>query len=153
MSTLDNPTTPKEEGKKKKGIRWQTVSSVLQVSQDSDNSVCLNPFVRCLVPNTSARRCGTTKLIMHQLHVMVSLKKGIRICRGFPNRIHYADFKLRYWILAQKEINSSKENKTAVYALMIKLSLAEIYRLWTYNGVFRAGALAKLEEIREMTLY
>merc|ERR1712168_1165792 len=77
--------------------------------------------------------------------------EGIRICmRGFPNRMLYPDYKMRYAILAAAELNSSSDNKTAVYALMDKIQFVrERYRLGHTLVFFRAGALAKLEEARD----
>merc|ERR1712179_560517 len=89
-------------------------------------------------------------LIMHQL-TCNGVLEGIRICmRGFPNRINYPDYKMRYAILGAAEINSSQDNKTAVYALMDKINFdREKYRLGHTLVFFRAGALAKLEEARD----
>merc|ERR1712020_338053 len=77
--------------------------------------------------------------------------EGIRICmRGFPNRIIYPDFKSRYSILGAAEINSSSDNKTAVYALLDKIEFSrDRYRLGHTKVFFRAGALAGLEEARD----
>merc|ERR1712098_534650 len=62
----------------------------------------------------------------------------------------YPDFKARYAILAAAELNSSSDNKTAVYALMDKIELGrERYRLGHTLVFFRAGALAFLEEKRD----
>ena len=62
----------------------------------------------------------------------------------------YPDFKLRYQILAAKELASSNDNKTAVYALMDKVNFSrERYRLGHTLVFFRAGALALLEEMRD----
>ena len=62
----------------------------------------------------------------------------------------YPDFKLRYQILAAKELASSNDNKTAVYALMDKINFSrERYRLGHTLVFFRAGALALLEEMRD----
>merc|ERR1712025_927732 len=74
-----------------------------------------------------------------------------RICmRGFPNRMPYKDYKMRYACLGQEEISSSSDNKVAVYALMDKIDFdRERYRLGHTLVFFRAGALAKLEECRD----
>merc|ERR1719158_1491416 len=148
------PTTaPKEEGKKKKG-GGKTVSSVYLVSLvDLMNTLysCEPHFVRCLVPNTH-KKPGEVEppLIMHQL-TCNGVLEGIRICmRGFPNRMLYPDFKLRYACLGQDAIKSSEDNKTAVYALMDGIPFdRERYRLGHTMVFFRAGALGGLEEERD----
>merc|ERR1711973_337842 len=147
--------TPKEEGrKKKKGGGGKTVSSVYLVSLTSLMETlhnCDPRFVRCLVPHTH-KKPGEVEppLIMHQL-TCNGVLEGIRICmRGFPNRMLYPDFKLRYAILGAAEINSSSDNKTAVWALMDKIEFSrERYRLGHTLVFFRAGALALLEEMRD----
>merc|ERR1711988_752330 len=130
------PTTaPKEEGKKKKkGGGGKTVSSVYLVSLGELMSTlyaCEPHFVRCLVPNTH-KKPGEVEppLIMHQL-TCNGVLEGIRICmRGFPNRMLYPDYKLRYSCLGQDAIKSSSDNKVAVYALMDKIEFdRERYRL------------------------
>merc|ERR1712042_376414 len=148
-------TTPKEEGKKKKkGGGGKTVSSVYLVSLGELMTTlhnCEPHFVRCLVPNTH-KKPGEVEppLIMHQL-TCNGVLEGIRICmRGFPNRMLYPDFKMRYACLGQKEIESSSDNKTAVYALMDKIEFDRgRYRLGHTLVFFRAGALAGLEERRD----
>merc|ERR1711994_942998 len=150
------PTSaPKDEGKKKKkGGGGKTVSSVYLVSLGELMTTlhsCEPHFVRCLVPNTH-KKPGEVEphLIMHQL-TCNGVLEGIRICmRGFPNRMLYPDFKMRYACLGQKEIASSSDNKTATYALMDKISFSrEKYRLGHTLVFFRAGALAGLEEARD----
>merc|ERR1719195_1843986 len=150
------PTTaPKEEGKKKKkGGGGKTVSSVYLVSLGelmSTLHTCEPHFVRCLVPNTH-KKPGEVEppLIMHQL-TCNGVLEGIRICmRGFPNRMLYPDFKMRYACLGQAEIASSSDNKTSTYALMDKIGFdRERYRLGHTLVFFRAGSLAKLEEARD----
>merc|ERR1719259_633456 len=70
--------------------------------------------------------------------------------RGFPNRMLYPDFKLRYQGLGSAELASSDDNKTAVYALCDKIGFGrERYRLGHTIVFFRAGALAFLEEMRD----
>merc|ERR1719158_2636068 len=150
------PTTaPKDEGKKKKkGGGGKTVSSVYLVSLGELMTTlhnCAPHFVRCLVPNTH-KKPGEVEppLIMHQL-TCNGVLEGIRICmRGFPNRMLYPDYKMRYACLGQAEIASSSDNKTATYALMDKIGFdRERYRLGHTLVFFRAGALAKLEEARD----
>merc|ERR1711875_86310 len=150
------PTTaPKDEGKKKKkGGGGKTVSSVYLVSLGELMTTlysCEPHFVRCLVPNNH-KKPGDVEppLIMHQL-TCNGVLEGIRICmRGFPNRMMYPDYKMRYACLGQAEISSSSDNKTAVYALMDKINFdRERYRLGHTLVFFRAGALAGLEEARD----
>merc|ERR1712012_1329279 len=156
---LDHPgqptETPKEEGrKKKKGGGGKTVSSVYLVSLGQLMETlhnCEPHFVRCLVPNTH-KKPGEVEppLIMHQL-TCNGVLEGIRICmRGFPNRMLYPDFKLRYSCLGQDAIKSSSDNKTAVYALMDGIPFdRERYRLGHTLVFFRAGSLGALEEERD----
>merc|ERR1719369_2540080 len=149
------PTTaPKEEGKKKKKGGGKTVSSVYLVSLvDLMNTLysCEPHFVRCLVPNNH-KKPGDVEppLIMHQL-TCNGVLEGIRICmRGFPNTMQYPDFKARYAILGEAEINSSKDNKEAVWALNDKIEFSrDRYRLGHTMVFFRAGALGVLEEKRD----
>merc|ERR1719449_233058 len=112
---------------------------------------CEPHFVRCLVPNTH-KKPGEVEppLIMHQL-TCNGVLEGIRICmRGFPNRMLYPDYKMRYACLGQAEIASSSDNKVATYALMDKINFPrERYRLGHTLVFFRAGALAFLEECRD----
>lgn len=54
-------------------------------------------FVRCIIPN-ELKQPGLidSHLVMHQL-TCNGVLEGIRICRkGFPNRMVYPDFKLRW---------------------------------------------------------
>ena len=154
----DHPGQPtavdKEAKKKKKGGGGKTVSSVYLVSLGelmATLHTCEPHFVRCLVPNTH-KQPGMVEpvLIMHQLQCNGVLE-GIRICmRGFPNRMLYPDFKMRYLVLGSDELNSSEDNKTAVYALCDKIGFGrERYRLGHTIVFFRAGALAMLEEMRD----
>merc|ERR1740123_1358102 len=149
------PTTaPKDDGKKKKKGGGKTVSSVYLVSLIELMSTlysCEPHFVRCLVPNTH-KKPGDVEppLIMHQL-TCNGVLEGIRICmRGFPNRMPYPDFKLRYSCLGQAAIKSSEDNKTAVWALMDGIPFdRERYRLGHTLVFFRAGSLGALEEERD----
>merc|ERR1712149_164808 len=147
---------PEEEKgkKKKKGGGAKTVSSVYLVQLNDLMTTLHNTephFIRCIVPNTHKQPLMVEpELIMHQL-TCNGVLEGIRICmRGFPNRMLYPDYKMRYACLGQAEIASSSDNKTATYALMDKIQFPrERYRLGHTLVFFRAGALAKLEEERD----
>merc|ERR1711994_658723 len=150
------PTSaPTDDGKKKKkGGGAKTVSSVylVQLAELMGTLHSTEPhFIRCIVPNTH-KKPGEVEppLIMHQL-TCNGVLEGIRICmRGFPNRMLYPDYKMRYACLGQAEIASSSDNKTATYALMDKIGFdRERYRLGHTLVFFRAGSLAKLEEARD----
>merc|ERR1712079_795536 len=88
--------------------------------------------------------------------------EGIRICRkGFPNRIMYADFRLRYCILAPKEaykamklvkrpVTDEKKNIAAAHAVMDKVNLiGDKFQYGHTKIFFRAGILGLMEEIRD----
>merc|ERR1712241_1597426 len=145
---------PAEEKKKKKKGGGKTVSSVYLV-QLADLMGTLNitepHFIRCIVPNTHKKPLETeTPLIMHQLKCNGVLE-GIRVCMlGFPNRIRYADYKMRYMILGAEALATAKNDKEGVDALMTKINFeAEKYRCGHTMVFFRAGALASLEEARD----
>merc|ERR1719346_234822 len=150
---------PEEEKgkKKKKGGGAKTVSSVylVQLSELMGTLHRTEPhFIRCIVPNTHKQPLVVeTELIMHQL-TCNGVLEGIRVCMlGFPNRMLYPDFKMRYAILGAAEIASSSDNKVAVRALMEKIAFpAEKYQLGHTKVFFRAGALAGLEEVRDGTV-
>merc|ERR1719438_126985 len=150
---------PEEEKgkKKKKGGGAKTVSSVYLVQLSELMTTLHNTephFIRCIVPNTHKQPLVVeTELIMHQL-TCNGVLEGIRVCMlGFPNRMLYPDFKMRYAILGAAEIASSSDNKVAVRALMEKIAFpAEKYQLGHTKVFFRAGALAGLEEVRDGTV-
>merc|ERR1739846_284996 len=149
-----NPPEEDKSKKKKKGSGPKTVTSVYLVQLGELMGILHSTephFIRCLVPNTH-KKPGEVEppLIMHQL-TCNGVLEGIRICmRGFPNRMLYPDFKMRYAILGAAEIASSSDNKVATYALMDKIGFdRQRYRLGHTLVFFRAGALAGLEEARD----
>merc|ERR1712079_272538 len=88
--------------------------------------------------------------------------EGIRICRkGFPNRVMYADFRLRYCILAPKEaykamkavkrpVTDEKKNIAAGHAVMDKVNLiGDKFQYGHTKIFFRAGVLGHMEELRD----
>merc|ERR1712241_15582 len=154
---FDHPgqSAPPDEGKKKKKKGGgKTVSSVYLV-QLADLMGTLNitepHFIRCIVPNTHKKPLETEPpLIMHQLKCNGVLE-GIRVCMlGFPNRIRYCDYKMRYMILGASHLANAADDKQGVVALMSSINFeAEKYRCGHTMVFFRAGALAALEEARD----
>merc|ERR1711997_478228 len=147
------PEDPKEKKKKKKG-GGKTVSSVYLV-QLGELMATLNitepHFIRCIVPNTHKKPLETeTPLIMHQL-TCNGVLEGIRVCMlGFPNRMLYRDYKMRYMILGAEHLAKASNDKEGVKNLMEAISFeAEKYRCGHTMVFFRAGALAALEEARD----
>eukprot|EP00069_Balaena_mysticetus_P022245 bmy_14001T0 len=93
-------------------------------------------------------------LIMHQL-ACNGVLEGIRICRkGFPNRLQYPEFKQRYQVLNPSAIPQGfVDNKKASELLLgaIDLDVNE-YKIGHTKVFFRAGVLAKLEDMRDERL-
>ena len=148
------PEEEKDSKKKKKKGASKTVSGVYLVQLNALMTTLHQTephFIRCIVPNNHKKPLMVEPpLIMHQL-TCNGVLEGIRICmRGFPNRIFYADFKARYYVLGKEEIAKASDNKTGVYALMDKINFdRERYRLGHTKVFFKAGALAGLEECRD----
>merc|ERR1712001_502437 len=108
-------------------------------------------FIRCIVPNTHKKPLETeTPLIMHQLKCNGVLE-GIRVCMlGFPNRMRYCDYKMRYMILGAAELATASNDKEGVFKLMEKIQFPiEKFQCGHTMVFFRAGALAALEEARD----
>merc|ERR1712001_282963 len=145
---------PDNEKKKKKKGGGKTVASVYLV-QLGELMATLNitepHFIRCIVPNTHKKPLETeTPLIMHQL-TCNGVLEGIRVCMlGFPNRIRYCDYKMRYMILGAEILATAANDKDGVFALMAKIGFpVEKFRCGHTMVFFRAGALAALEESRD----
>merc|ERR1712168_1578583 len=124
----DHPgqSAPPDEGKKKKKKGGaKTVSSVylVQLAELMGTLHSTEPhFIRCIVPNTHKKPLEVEPpLIMHQLKCNGVLE-GIRVCMlGFPNRILYPDYKMRYMILGAEELAKASNDKEGVTALMNKI--------------------------------
>jgi myosin heavy chain 6/7 len=139
-------------GKKKGG--GKTVSSFYKGQLDDlmKTLYATEPsFIRCVVPNTHKIPGGVEPgLVMHQYQCNGVLA-GIAICRkGFPNKMLYPEFKVRYNILAAQAVAKAKNDKSAARAVLDAIGLeAEKYRLGHTKVFFRAGILGYMEEVRE----
>ena len=153
----DHPGQPvevkKEQGGKKKG-GGKTVSSFYKAQLDDLMKVlyATDPsFIRCVVPNTHKQPGGVEPgLVMHQYQCNGVLA-GIAICRkGFPNKVPYPEFKVRYNILAAAAVAKAKKDKDVARAVHKAIKLEEEkYRLGHTKVFYRAGILGYMEEVRE----
>ncbi|XP_023245663.1 myosin heavy chain, muscle isoform X24 [Copidosoma floridanum] len=144
-------------GRGKKGGGFSTVSSSYkeQLNNLMTTLRATQPhFVRCIIPN-ELKQPGVidSHLVMHQL-TCNGVLEGIRICRkGFPNRMVYPDFKLRYMILAPAAMAAEAEPKKAAQACFDSIGLdPDSYRIGHTKVFFRAGVLGQMEEFRDERL-
>merc|ERR1712002_943634 len=146
--------TPKDAPDRKKKGGGKTVSSYFKGQLDDLMTTLYKTephFIRCVVPNTHKQPGGVEPaLVMHQYQCNGVLA-GISICRkGFPNKMMYPEFKLRYNILAAKAVAKAKNDKAAAGAVMDVIALdKEKFRLGHTKVFFRAGILGLMEEFRE----
>ncbi|XP_034831934.1 myosin heavy chain, muscle isoform X20 [Maniola hyperantus] len=141
-------------GKRAKGSAFQTVSSLYREQLNNLMTTLRSTqphFVRCIIPN-ELKQAGLidSHLVMHQL-TCNGVLEGIRICRkGFPNRMVYPDFKLRYMILAPAIMQAEKDPKEAARKCLESVELdPESYRIGHTKVFFRAGVLGQMEELRD----
>ncbi|EDW04017.1 GH11564 [Drosophila grimshawi] len=173
-------------GRGKKGGGFATVSSAYKEQLNSLMAILRSTqphFVRCIIPN-EMKQPGMVDahLVMHQL-TCNGVLEGIRICRkGFPNRMIYPDFKMRYQILNPRGIKDLSDPKKASKVLIETTELNDdLYRLGHTKGMedpkkctkvliesteltddqfrmgntkvfFRAGVLGQMEEFRDERL-
>ncbi|XP_031624288.1 myosin heavy chain, muscle isoform X20 [Contarinia nasturtii] len=144
-------------GRGKKGGGFATVSSSYreQLNNLMNTLRATQPhFVRCIIPN-ELKQPGVidSHLVMHQL-TCNGVLEGIRICRkGFPNRMVYPDFKLRYMIIAPAIMTAEKDQKKAAQKCFDSVGLdPDMYRIGHTKVFFRAGVLGQMEEFRDERL-
>ncbi|XP_045477198.1 myosin heavy chain, muscle isoform X17 [Harmonia axyridis] len=144
-------------GRGKKGGGFATVSSAYKEQLNNLMTTLRSTqphFVRCIIPN-EMKQPGVidSHLVMHQL-TCNGVLEGIRICRkGFPNRMVYPDFKLRYMILAPATMAKEKDPKEAASKCLKEVGLdADSYRIGHTKVFFRAGVLGQMEELRDERL-
>ncbi|XP_017086613.1 myosin heavy chain, muscle isoform X21 [Drosophila eugracilis] len=144
-------------GRGKKGGGFATVSSAYKEQLNSLMTTLRSTqphFVRCIIPN-EMKQPGVVDahLVMHQL-TCNGVLEGIRICRkGFPNRMVYPDFKMRYKIMCPKQLQGVEKDKKATEIIIKFIDLPEDqYRLGNTKVFFRAGVLGQMEEFRDERL-
>ena len=115
-------------------------------------------FVRCIIPN-EIKTGGIidAHLVMHQLNCNGVLE-GIRICRkGFPSKVVFMDFVLRYCIIDPAGSKGGSANKDAAkkaaQAILTTSGLsAELYKVGLNRVLIKAGVLGTLEEQRDAAI-
>merc|ERR1712038_652151 len=154
----DHPGQPtevkKDDGGRKKKGGGKTVSSFYKGQLDDlmKTLYATDPsFIRCVVPNV--HKCPgmvESGLVMHQYQCNGVLA-GIAICRaGFPNKVPYPEFKVRYNILAAAAMAKAKKDKDVGRAVFKAIKLdPEKWRLGHTKVFFRAGILGYMEEVRD----
>uniref|UniRef100_A0A4X1U829 Myosin-16 n=1 Tax=Sus scrofa TaxID=9823 RepID=A0A4X1U829_PIG len=112
-------------------------------------------FICCIIPSEFEQSgMVDAHLVMYQLACSRVLE-GIRICRkGFPNRLQYPEFKQRYQVRNPSVIPQGfVDNKKASELLLGALGLdTNEYKIGHIKVFFRAGILAKLEDVRDERL-
>ncbi|VDN05654.1 unnamed protein product [Thelazia callipaeda] len=150
------------EGGRKKGksASFMTVSMMYRESLNNLMHMLYQThphFIRCIIPNEKkASGIIDSALVLNQL-TCNGVLEGIRICRkGYPNRMLYPDFKHRYAILAADAAKSTDEK---VASVGITDSLCnngnlkdEEFKLGSTKIFFKAGILARLEDLRDEAL-
>ncbi|XP_064546738.1 myosin heavy chain, muscle isoform X42 [Drosophila montana] len=144
-------------GRGKKGGGFATVSSAYKEQLNSLMTTLRSTqphFVRCIIPN-EMKQPGMVDahLVMHQL-TCNGVLEGIRICRkGFPNRMVYPDFKMRYQILNPGGIVGVDDPKKCGSLILESTTLdPDMYRIGHTKVFFRAGVLGQMEEFRDERL-
>nr|XP_010969056.2 myosin-15 isoform X2 [Camelus bactrianus] len=147
------------EKKRKKGASFQMVASL---HKENLNKLMTNlksaapHFVRCINPNVN-KMPGVMDpyLVLQQLRCNGVLE-GVRIyCEGFPNRLLYADFKQRYYILNPRAFPKSKfvSNRKATEEFLRSLDTDHTQYHFGITKVFlKAGFLDQLEAMRDKKL-
>ncbi|KAJ1341597.1 hypothetical protein BSLG_003824 [Batrachochytrium salamandrivorans] len=90
-------------------------------------------------------------LVLDQLRCNGVLE-GIRICRaGFPNRVLFQDFRVRYEVLSPGVIPKGfMDGRKAAHLMLEHLALDKNqYRIGSSKVFFRSGVLADLENLRD----
>ncbi|KAI6233418.1 Myosin-3 [Aphelenchoides fujianensis] len=146
--------------KKGKSSSFMTVSMMYRESLNNLMTMLYQThphFIRCIIPNEK-KQSGLidSALVLNQL-TCNGVLEGIRICRkGFPNRQLYADFKHRYSILAADAARNPDE-KAASKGITDQLCNEgnlndEEFKLGNTKVFFKAGVLARLEDLRDEKL-
>jgi myosin protein heavy chain len=158
----------KQSAAGKGGASFLTVASAYkdQLADLMDTLRATEPnFIRCLIPNLQKKQQSlNAELILEQL-ACNGVLEGIRISRkGYPNRLKYAEFVRRYYLLHPALKRDEPQSKEAAEKIMkhLEKDLEKAFAegdhpkpLWQFGLTklfFRHGVMAKIEETRERKL-
>ena len=143
-------------GKRQKGGSFQTVSALHRESLGRlmTNLKSTQPhFVRCIIPN-EIKKPGYMdwNLVLHQLRCNGVLE-GIRICRkGFPSRVQFEEFVLRYIVLfpSAKGDEDIVDFKKTAKVICEGIALEDWKHKFGHTKMFfKAGVIGDLEDMRD----
>merc|ERR1711990_734206 len=145
------------KGKRQKGGSFQTVSALHRESLGRlmTNLRSTQPhFVRCIIPN-KIKKPGYMEwnLVLHQLRCNGALE-GIRICRkGYPSRVQFEEFVLRYIVLfpsAKTSMEDIIDYKKTAKIITDGIQLEDWkFRFGHTKMFFKAGIIGDLEDMRD----
>merc|ERR1712226_1569872 len=153
----DAPKKAGGKGKRQKGGSFQTVSALHRESLNKlmTNLKSTQPhFVRYIIPN-EIKKPGYMdwNLVLHQLRCNGVLE-GIRICRkGFPSRVQFEEFVLRYIVLfpsAKTSMEDIIDYKKTAKIITDGIQLEDWkFRFGHTKMFFKAGIIGDLEDMRD----
>uniref|UniRef100_A0A8C6B738 Myosin motor domain-containing protein n=1 Tax=Monodon monoceros TaxID=40151 RepID=A0A8C6B738_MONMO len=136
--------------------------TVVAVFQKSSNRLLAKLFENYISTNTALQfgekkgKKGASFQMVASLHKQLrcnGVLEGIRICsEGFPNRLLYADFKQRYYILNQRAFPKSKfvSSRKATEELLGSLEIDHTQYHFGITKVFlKVGFLGQLKAMRD----
>lgn len=149
--TSATPALPQKRGAR---VKTASLKHKEQLAQLMDQLELTEPlFVRCILPNLDKKPNKFDKrLVLNQLRCNGVLE-GIRITRaGYPNRMTFEEFFLRYSIINPKEVYTKDARTNSELILKYTGLSDEVFKVGITKIFFKNGILGKLEEMRDLTL-